>query len=311
MESYRKIIKLVNKMGDDRESNKKIISKSGIETYALDITIILKKSNNIKKVLEFINVCYELNITRWNIEMTSFLAELYDKLLSEFGKVKIIDKEIINKLYKFINYEYLFEVDFLALDKINNLITDEKTKEYATKSFNNLKKKKYLYNMIFLADELDNREDNEFKEYIIEIFGDVNYNDEKGSLLHYSIDTISQNDERLFSICSKLLEIGVNPNLVDEVNYTFLYRYLKASNINRETFFELLKISIECGFSEHDSIFLDVFIKNIHHYNSYKLIVDNGCQITDSFNFKEVDGWCCEDAKKISIQLSWNNRTSQ
>ena len=299
MESYRKIIKLVNKMGDDREANliliKKNISVFGIE----DIKIIFEKCNDIKKIMEFlISSCYGDFLATQYSTLEDFISVIYEQMKL---RKENIDIEFIDKLSELAGFKSLYKYDFLEFERIKELILDMKTKEYATKSFNNLKKEKYLCDMEFLDEELEDKNENEIKEHIIEIFGDINYIDEEGSLLHHVIDSPRLSDERLIFACLPLLKIGVDPNLVYKDNYTFLDNYLKHSKIDKDVLFELLKISIEYGFNGTNLSFLQMALNHEHNYELYKLIVDNGCQITDSFNFKEVDGWCCEDAKKISI----------
>ena len=296
MANYRKIVKVINKMGNDHDTNENLILREGIHGYRFRMDELLSKCDDIKKLLEFLDI---ISTYEGAHVLDNFFCYLIgvDEYFEKFLKNAKFDKDLIQRIYSLAGYAYLSSEILSSFSKINALIEDEEVKKYSLKCFKELKKIKYLSYSNSFINELENKNDTEIKEWLIDIFGDMNYCDEKGSLLHLCISF--GNKENLERICFNLLELGVDPNLVNQKGYNFLEKYVNDPSHNSDILYNLLEKSIQSGLIVGRTKMLKIFFDNTRNYKLYKLLVDNGVEITNEFDFSLLCS--CEECEKINI----------
>ncbi len=373
MNEDKKLAKLLDKMTDDAEKNKKLIKKNKelidfinnkscilnrimynrdtedkiikfIQAYFSSITIYGKasfyevlgiknvnnrKTNNgtflhraisshysisfIRKLLKVIDEFTNNGTTKHNeyvYELINIRNRYNEHFLHYyFEHVDLFFKENIRKDYDDLCYlisEYNMEFGFktynimVRLDRLNN----EGERILSNEQLINLKQLIFKNSLSSLF--LDHRKSE--KEKIVDLFGDINYWDSDGSLLHWCfthhishfVPDEKNATEHILDRMKNLLEYGVDPNLVNSNGESFIEIAIKAAkssgqllvlNPYNEQLKQILIESIKYGFDikKHPKLF-ETYLKSLDNIGDamevYNLLCQNGYQ---SYGFDNVD----------------------
>lgn len=296
--------KILKKSGSDVEKAmillKKQINASRDTSYYLfdeDITDIFNSKLSIEDKIKFF---YKIHIDIEYIEITRLqFQQFVAKIIDELVKHKYsIDDETLNELYTFLAHVcvrkeecFIREVNgFNVLEGVNHLINIFEHYSVFERPVGDLKNlaskmsKVYLSN---LARDILNSSKETNQELLKRYFKNINYCDYNGHSLLFLCQDINLAFEMCTPIIHKLLEAGVNPNLRDKNNDTFLMYMLKKKRVytsdyteegNIQLFLSVIREITECGydFNSKPTLFNITLEKDILNDSLYSLMRDNG-----------------------------------
>lgn len=183
-----------------------------------------------------------------------YLNEHLDILNSSY--IKVSNK---NEIYNTLD----------LLEQVNAKITNSDIKECVNTSFIDLRKEVYKSNIYILRKDID---DENFKEKLIEVFGDINPNNDV-DLMDLLLDYELSNEE-ILKIVTKLLEFGYDAK---KQNFSFLDNIIEETD-DEDFVYELFVIAFKYGFNVRDnkSIVDSLFRRKVLvSYKLYKLFCDH------------------------------------
>lgn len=221
-----------------------------------------------------------------NLEEKTCLQVLFDNIESndKTDSTKLIDLLIylINHNYEnILDYKELLEDTNILerIDSIDKSILSQEKKEYIRIKFNDKQFGDFLKQLT------DNKEEN--VNLINKSYGDVNFKDKNGSILHrcaQQYNSYQQIVDEEFSIYFKrLLDAGVDPNIINRNGENFIEK-INFKNFQKNDFiYFLMEESIKYGYdcNSHDSARILInhlgFLRTSYRpFNLYKLLCDNG-----------------------------------
>lgn len=173
------------------------------------------------------------------------------------------------------------------IDKIDNNILSECDRQNIKINFWDKK----FYN--FLMSLTDDKEEN--IEFINSVYGDVNYKDIDGSLLHRCADCYNEHDIDSVEHFKRLLEVGVDPNVLNKENRNFIENIILRKPGSEDVIYLLLKECIKYDYNYNTQSnyniltrFLSMFRAGKISFNLFKLLCDNDFDVYENVSNKNI-----------------------
>ncbi len=221
-----------------------------------------------------------------NFEKKTCLQVLFDNIESNN---KTDSTKLIDLLIYLINHNYANIIDYKGIleepnileriDSIDKSILSQEKKEYIRIKFNDKQFGDFLKQLT------DNKEEN--VNLINKSYGDVNFKDKNGSILHrcaQQYNSYQQIVDEEFSIYFKrLLDAGVDPNIINSNGKKFIEK-VNSKNFEKCDFIyflmeESIKYGYDCNLHDSERILINhlgFFRTSQKSFNLYKLLCDNG-----------------------------------
>lgn len=229
---------LISRMSDKRD-NWDLISSSSLcikpDFYSPDLMKEIKNLNcNVDNKLMFMNTLFR----KYNHKMSQLFSKHIDEFVMDF--TEFISNEFITKEVSDLNDYYLLYSTLKALELFDfNYFVDGYNNcnilEYIEKINYNLSEIDneilvkfkdlviYIYDSAFdqLAEKIITLPDSDVKTFIEYVYGDINYVDDRGSLLHRAL-RCKIDDDTCLELVKKLLSLGVDPSATDYYKYNII-----------------------------------------------------------------------------------------
>lgn len=267
--------------------------------------------------LRFIfNILNSIKLRNFNISVLNHL--LYEVNNDRDMFMHIVLKDII-KNKKDINDDFINLLDFLLKNNFDYRYSynhiNKTVHEYIGIILNSINVSsdkihniKYIIYENYFFEFLDDLSENKEKdiELINDIYGDINYCDEKGSLLNRSTRIIGpvkniinnvtayKTRDDIINKCKLLLEYGIDPNLRDKNGNTFLHNIIELMTKEDEQIFDLINCAIDRGFDVNQrptvlKSMLDFCPDNKRILKYYEYFIDKGYNTAiGDFNYDEI-----------------------
>lgn len=317
----KKVSKLLNKMGNDFNKNKKLTASRFFSVSEEVINSVINADCDVIKKLEFLTTLFTVKaeetysfifhntrlsvslisrLIHYNIELSddvTYDINLYDKLIS-------FCECLCNYRYNF-SYEY-FEnrSTFQIIKKITNevfLFADtQEDKNEIIEKFNSFKKRLYRINFAkYFVEKYIDLDNKLLKKEILNCFGDINYCDCDGTLLHWCSKT-NVDEITMFKMTKKLLEVGVDPNVLRSNGDTFLYNLISSFQYRTDLLYEIIAEATKYGFNvNNEKDLLDILFRYIDISNELlNLLFDSGLEVT----IDDVNGIKERTFKTVNIE---------
>ncbi len=319
-----KLTRLVNKMADEKNCSY-IVNNSSLcrnsDFYNSDlIKNVLGLNCDVSKKLKFLNTL----VQTYGIEMHDMFDKYAKNTAVDF--TSFMNNEFLNKervkptdyqtLYEtlmvFQAYEYNFFIPGIEncnmVDFISKIYEDLERKNHMKAGiFKDLRIDIFNGNFEIFARNLINLDDEEAKKYVESIYGEINYKDISGSLLHRcQSDSRLSNTEKLM-VTEKLLDIGVDPYIEHLYGSTFID--VAIPNNNENYIYQIINKAIKHGFQPngHNKIIFGLLDKeNIDLLKFLKLLCNNGVVLHD-FYFDQImhSKWAKNNSDKLDEVLTF------
>lgn len=269
----RKISRILKKMSEDEEKNIKLVSS--IPFSGETVKSVIYDEYDIIKKIDFLNILFNLyphgakefcvitkhsSVKYIDIFLTTEILD-NDKFnrynVGMYKKLMNFAHELLTKNYDFL-YEYFdgedtLEIIRLITVKFLEIVPKIEMKEIA-KEFLDFKKELYIVDFDrYFIDKNINMSIEELTKEITACFGDINAEiiAFRGTLLskctqHNPVMTSYRKNKVLMT--KKLLEVGVDPNILNYEGESFIYDLLYMIDGNVEMLYDILKISLKHGF---------------------------------------------------------------
>lgn len=328
----RKILITMQRMSDNPAKN--LIMASRIDSFdpsfnvSLDFIedVINSKCRTIKK-LRFLNLLFRARRAQAH-ELFIMNKEECSELINKFiykniptgnvsHDIKLYKelRDLLNTMYD-IYYDFYIE-SYCNLSTIelfsnisdslleNNLNKQER--DFILTSFEELQLKLYDRNFGYFIKDNINLDNNKLKEKIINYYGDINYKDEVGTLLHRCYFG-NANLKEIGMMTKKLLEIGVNPNVLSRDGYSFVTLAIEGSKGDNDFIYNIINEALKYGFDVNNDreILSRLFYNTTDISKNLNLILDNGLDVSN-FDIKEIinSPWKKENFKEINLIISY------
>ncbi len=328
----RKVLITMQRMSENHGRNLKIAS--GIDSFdpSFDVSldfiedIINSKCRTIKK-LRFLNLLFTTRRAQTH-ELFIMNNEESSELINKFifkntvtGNVPLDIKlykelsSLLNTMYD-IYYDFYIEsfCNFSTIELFSNISDsllesnlNKQERDFILTSFEELQLKLYDRNFgYFIKDNID-LDNDKLKEKIIEYYGDINYKDDVGTLLHRCYFGNSSLKE-ISMMTKKLLEIGVNPNILSRDGYSFVTLAIEGSKGDNDFIYTVINEALKYGFDVNNDreILSRLFYNTTDISKNLNLILDNGLDVS-GFDIKEIinSPWKKENFKEINLIISY------
>lgn len=319
-----KLTRLVNKMTDEKNCAFIVNNSSlcrNIDFYTSDLTKnVLGLNCDVSKKLKFLNTLVQ---TR-GIEMQDMFFKYTKEIVVDF--TSFLNDEFLNKervkptdyqaLYEtlmvFEAYEYNFFIPGIencnTVDFISKIYEDLEIRNHKKAGiFKDLRIDIFNKKFEMFARNLINLDDEEAKKYVESIYGEINYKDISGSLLHRcQVDPRLSNTEKLMAT-EKLLDMGVNPYIEHLYGSTFID--VAIPNNTENYIYQIINEAIKRGFrpNGHNKIIFGLLDKeNIDLLKFLKLLCNNGFILHD-FYFDQITNskWAKNNSNRLDEVLTF------
>lgn len=299
----KKVSKVLNKMENDFNKNKKLKVGKIFSVSEEVIDAVINADCDVIKKFDFLTILFTVKAD----ETYSFIfhnthqsVSLISRLIHyniELSDDVIYDINLYDKLIRFCdclcNYRYNFLYEyfenrstFQIIKEITNEVLlnvdnhDDKNK--VVEKFNSFKKRLYRidFTKYFVKKNIDL--DNEvLKKEILDCFGDINYCDSDGTLLYRCSEAYTDEITK-FKMTKKLLEVGVDPNVLRSNGVTFLYELISSFQYRTDLLYEIIAEATKYGFNvNNEKELLNMLFRYIDISNDLlNLLFDNGLEVT-------------------------------
>ena len=319
----KKISKILKRVGEDDKENRAIIKKSfpdALSSTQMEKTLtdIVNSDISNQKKLEFLIAFFGSHasgtfymISDSRVKSHNLIADmvyrtefkLYPKVLQ---LAQILSVCRFDFYYKLNSGHCLMEIIDYMGEKYSELEVTPKEIYEAEKQYQKLKKTIYELDFSTFMNDYIDLDNEELKEKVVKYFGDLS----SLSLLQKSLKA-TDDYELNFKMYKKLLEIGLNPNNLDNlrssiVDYTldndieYFYNVIEEAykygfDINVDKYFPIFVLESDCNYAheiidyvidnglyDYDIVFDDIAINVINDYKKYNDLI-NYCSNIESF----------------------------
>ena len=228
------------------------------DDYGNNFLLLACNSWDIKEILKLLDIVFKNRSYQFTDKILNHKNNFDISFLYKYIDVASNKDDVdFNHLLTLFD-SYIFNCDITATNgkTIFDLINENNKKMINMVGWKRLKTMIYWYtvNNSFYQLNGDKKHDTEIVE---KLFGNVNYTDSVGSPLHYfvnggrfdynslNLDVFEQMDKKIIlDITKKLLDIGINPNVKDELrNETFIHPAIEAFSSDSDFIIDLIKLA--------------------------------------------------------------------
>ncbi len=299
----KKVSRILNKMGNDFNKNKKLKAGRFFSVSEEVINSVINADCDVIKKLDFLTILFTVKaeetysfifhnthlsvslvsrLIHYNIELSddvTYDINLYDKLI-RFCDCLCTHR--YNFLYEYFENRSTFQIIKEITNEVLLNVDNQDDKNEVVEKFNSFRKRLYRidFTKYFVKKNIDL--DNEvLKKEILDCFGDINYCDSDGTLLHRCSESYADEITN-FKMTKKLLEVGVDPNVLRRNGVTFLYELISYFEYRTDLLYEIIAEATKYGFDvNNEKELLNILFRYIDISNDLlNLLFDNGLEVT-------------------------------